>query len=110
MPAITLPCRRVADESGFRVCNTICLLDDFTPTNGTTRIVPGSHRWRKAPQEELADPQALHPEELLVLGEAGTVVVMNTHAWHGGTANRAARSMGFTPAGTSRRVAPHPGA
>jgi hypothetical protein len=25
------------------------------------------------------------------LGEAGTVVVMNTHAWHGGTANRTGR-------------------
>lgn len=23
-----------------------------------------------------------------MLGKAGTVVVMNTHAWHGGTANR----------------------
>jgi ectoine hydroxylase-related dioxygenase (phytanoyl-CoA dioxygenase family) len=78
----------VADESGFWVCNTIWLLDDFTPTNGATRIVPGSHRWRKAPQQELADPQAPHPREILVLGEAGTVVVMNTHAWHGGTANR----------------------
>jgi ectoine hydroxylase-related dioxygenase (phytanoyl-CoA dioxygenase family) len=78
----------VADESGFWVCNTIWLLDDFTPTNGATRIVPGSHRWRKAPQQELADPQAPHPEEILVLGQAGTVVIMNTHAWHGGTANR----------------------
>ena len=70
------------------MCNTIWLLDDFTPTNGATRIVPGSHRWRKAPQQELADPQAPHRREILVLGEAGTVVVMNTHAWHGGTANR----------------------
>jgi hypothetical protein len=78
----------VADDSGFWVCNSIWLLDDFTPTNGATRIVPGSHHWRKAPQQELADPQAPHSEEILVLGEAGTVVVMNTHAWHGGTANR----------------------
>jgi ectoine hydroxylase-related dioxygenase (phytanoyl-CoA dioxygenase family) len=78
----------VADDSGFWVCNTIWLLDDFTPVNGATRVVPGSHRWRKQPQQELADPQARHPEEVLVLGKAGTVVVMNTHAWHGGTANR----------------------
>jgi ectoine hydroxylase-related dioxygenase (phytanoyl-CoA dioxygenase family) len=96
----------VADESGFWVCNTIWLLDDFTPTNGATRIVPGSHRWRKAPQQELADPQAPHPEEILVLGEAGTVVVMNTHAGTAvrqtASANRAARSMRFIPAGTSR--------
>jgi len=78
----------VADDSGFWVCNTIWLLDDFTATNGATRVVPRSQRWNKLPQQELADPQATHPEEVLVLGEAGSVVVMNTHAWHGGTANR----------------------
>jgi hypothetical protein len=78
----------VADESGFFVCNTIWLLDDFTPANGATRIVPGSQHWRTLPQQALTDPQAPHPEETLVLGKAGTVVVMNTHAWHGGTANR----------------------
>lgn len=78
----------VADSSGFWVCNTIWLLDDFTPTNGATRVVPRSHHWRQSPQEALADPQAAHPEEVLVLGQAGTIVVMNTHAWHGGTANR----------------------
>ena len=27
----------------FRVCNSIWLLDDFTPENGATRVVPGSH-------------------------------------------------------------------
>jgi ectoine hydroxylase-related dioxygenase (phytanoyl-CoA dioxygenase family) len=78
----------VPDAAGFWVCNTIWLLDDFTAENGATRIVPGSHRWRKLPQAELADPQAAHADEVLVLGEAGSVVVMNTHAWHGGTANR----------------------
>jgi hypothetical protein len=78
----------VADDSGFWVCNTIWLLDDFTPDNGATRIVPGSQLWHKSPQQELADPQAPHRAETLVLGKAGTVVVMNTHAWHGGTANR----------------------
>ena len=31
---------------------------------------------------------ASHPKEMLVTGKAGTVVVMNAHAWHGGTANR----------------------
>jgi hypothetical protein len=77
----------VADGSGFWVCNTIWLLDDFTIENGATRIVPGSHHWRKLPQQELADPKAPHPAETLVVGRAGAVVVMNTHAWHGGTAN-----------------------
>ncbi|MFL6447097.1 MAG: phytanoyl-CoA dioxygenase family protein [Bryobacteraceae bacterium] len=82
----------VADGNGYWVCNTIWLLDDFTPENGATRVVPGSHHWSKLPQEVLTDPVAAHPEELLLLGKAGSVVVMNTHAWHGGTANRTAKS------------------
>jgi hypothetical protein len=79
------------DERGYWVCNTVWLLDDFTPDNGALRVVPGSHRWGRRPQEALADPQAPHPEEILVTGKAGDLVVMNSHLWHGGTANRTAR-------------------
>ena len=78
----------VPDESGYWVCNTIWMLDDFTRENGATRFVPGSHRWGKLPETALKDPSASHPEEALILGRAGTVVVMNTHMWHGATANR----------------------
>jgi ectoine hydroxylase-related dioxygenase (phytanoyl-CoA dioxygenase family) len=77
----------IADEAGYWVCNVIWLLDDFTAENGPTRIIPGSHRWRKLPQHELADPQAPHPDEVYVLAPAGSVAIMNAHAWHGGTAN-----------------------
>ncbi|MDQ2948296.1 MAG: phytanoyl-CoA dioxygenase family protein, partial [Acidobacteriota bacterium] len=56
------------DEKGFWVCNTIWLLDDFTPENGATRVIPGSHRWGKLPQDVLQDPAKPHPEEVLVLG------------------------------------------
>jgi ectoine hydroxylase-related dioxygenase (phytanoyl-CoA dioxygenase family) len=80
----------VADGQGFWVCNTIWLLDDFTRDNGATRVVPGSQHWATLPGEVLSDPEAPHPEEVLLLGKAGSVVVMNTHAWHGGTANRTA--------------------
>jgi hypothetical protein len=79
------------DEKGYCVCNTIWLLDDFTSENGATRIVPDSHKWGKLPQQVLNDPAAPHPEEILVTAPAGSVVVMNTHAWHGGTANRTNR-------------------
>ncbi len=78
----------VPDEKGYWVCNTIWMLDDFTRENGATRLIPGSHRWGKLPQEALQDPSAPHPDEVLLLGRAGTVVVMNTHMWHGATANR----------------------
>jgi ectoine hydroxylase-related dioxygenase (phytanoyl-CoA dioxygenase family) len=78
------------DSRGFWVCNTIWLLDDFTPFNGATRVVPGSQHWGKLPQETVADPVAPHPEQVLLTAPAGSVIVMNTHAWHGGTANRTA--------------------
>jgi ectoine hydroxylase-related dioxygenase (phytanoyl-CoA dioxygenase family) len=66
------------------------MLDDFTPDNGALRVVPGSHRSGRRPQEVLDDPRAPHPDEVLVTGRAGDVVVMNSHLWHGGTANRTA--------------------
>lgn len=75
------------DERGYSVCNTIWLLDDFTAENGATRVIPGSQKWKQLPQEALTNPAAQHPQEVLLLAPAGTVVVMNTHAWHGGTAN-----------------------
>jgi ectoine hydroxylase-related dioxygenase (phytanoyl-CoA dioxygenase family) len=81
----------VPDERGYWVCNTIWMLDDFTPDNGATRVVPGSHRWGTRPQDVLADPEAPHPGEVLITGPAGGVVVMNAHLWHGGTANRTPR-------------------
>ena len=78
------------DQHGYAVCNTVWMLDDFTEENGALRVVPGSHRVGKRPQDVLADLNAVHPEEILVTGRAGTVVVMNAHLWHGGTANRTA--------------------
>ena len=81
----------VPDEKGFWVCNVIFLLDDFTAENGTTRLVPGTHHLGQLPQDVLADPSAPHPAEKLLLEKAGTAVVMNTHMWHGATANRTAQ-------------------
>jgi ectoine hydroxylase-related dioxygenase (phytanoyl-CoA dioxygenase family) len=77
----------IADDLGYSVCNSVWLLDDFTPGNGATRMVPGSHRWKRLPEPEFYAP---HPAQQLVLGRAGDVVVMNAHMWHGGTANRTA--------------------
>jgi len=80
----------IPDERGYWVCNTVWLLDDFTADNGATRMVPGSHTWGKRPQDVLADPMAAHPDEILLIGKAGSIAVMNSHLWHGGTANRTA--------------------
>lgn len=80
------------DEQGYWVCNSVWIIDDFTLENGAIRVVPGSHAWNKLPQSELTDAKAVHPQEKLLTGKAGTVVVMNAHLWHGGTANRTERS------------------
>jgi ectoine hydroxylase-related dioxygenase (phytanoyl-CoA dioxygenase family) len=76
------------DPGDFKVCNTIWLLDDFTAANGATRLVPGTHRQGLLPQEVMEDPMGTHPEELLLEAPAGTVAIVNSHTWHGGTINR----------------------
>lgn len=78
----------VPDERGYWVCNSVWMLDDFTADNGAIRMIPGSHNWGRLPQEVLSDLYAPHPQERLLTGPAGTVVVMNAHMWHSGTANR----------------------
>ena len=70
------------DDRGYSICNSVWMLDDFTTTNGALRVVPGSHRWGRLPE-----PGAQVEGEVLVTGEAGTVVVMNAHLWHGGSEN-----------------------
>jgi hypothetical protein len=80
----------IPDDKGYWVCNTVWMLDDFTPENGATRMIPGSHTWGTRPQDLLIDPTAPHPDEVLLTGKAGSIAVMNAHMWHGGTANRTA--------------------
>jgi ectoine hydroxylase-related dioxygenase (phytanoyl-CoA dioxygenase family) len=70
------------DERGYWVCNSVWLLDDFTPHNGALRVVPGSHTWGRSPE-----PGAKPDGEILVTGKAGDVVVMIAHMWHGGSEN-----------------------
>ncbi len=72
----------------YFVCNSIWLLDDFTESNGATRIIPGSQRSGKVPRDVMPDPSQPHPDEILVTAPAGTVVIFNSHTWHGGTLNR----------------------
>jgi ectoine hydroxylase-related dioxygenase (phytanoyl-CoA dioxygenase family) len=83
--------REAVQPGSYQVCNSIWLLDAFTEANGATRVVPGSHRWGARPSDRMADPADPHPEEVLLLGEAGTCVVFNAHLWHGGTANKTDR-------------------
>lgn len=79
---------RLETPGDYQVCNSLWLLDDFTPDNGATRLVPGTHIGGKVPSDEMTDPSASHPHEKVLQGKAGDVVVVNSHTWHGGTTNR----------------------
>lgn len=96
----------IADEHGYWVCNSVWMLDDFTEENGPIRVVPGSHRWKKLPQDAMDVPTDSHPDEEIITGQAGTVVIMNAHAWHGGTANRTDASRTALHAFYARRDKP----
>lgn len=90
----------------YFVCNSIWLLSDFTPQNGATRLVPGSQKLMQQPRDVLDDPMAPHPDERLVLGRAGTVVVFNSHTWHGGTLNRSGQPRRALHSYFTRRALP----
>ena len=71
----------------YFVCNSIWLLTDFTRQNGATRVVPGSHRCGKTAADVMSDTTSDHPDQVQLIGEAGTVVVFNSHLWHSGMKN-----------------------
>ncbi len=77
-----------APHEPFYAATALWLLDDFTPHNGATRLIPGSHRWPKPlPKPQLA-PEAHHPDEQFVIAKAGSVLVFNGHLYHSGTRNQ----------------------
>jgi len=78
---------RAVAPGDYAVCNSIWLLDDFTDENGATRVVPGSHRSGKMPGDVMASATDAHPDEVKIIAPAGTVVIFNSHTWHGGTKN-----------------------
>lgn len=76
------------DEEGFYACTAVWMLDDFTPQNGATRLVPGSHLTGQIPKEVMADVYAPHPQEITLTGQRGDVAIFNGHCWHAGGQNR----------------------
>lgn len=79
--------KNTVSQGGYKVCNTIWLLDDFTENNGATRIVPGTHKSNMLPAAAMEDTQQPHPNEILIQAPAGSVFIFNSHVWHGGTTN-----------------------
>lgn len=54
------------------------MLEDFTSINGTTRIVPNSHRF-----DSYAEDGAVYEEEIKVTGKKGSVLLFDGALWHG---------------------------
>lgn len=109
----------------WRVVNSMVMLDDMTPTNGPTRVVPGSHNWTpiNVPDNNMGevervvgrpedaadipkDPYAPHPKEVRLTGTAGSVAVINGHIWHGGTRNESGASRQVLHLAIGRRDLP----
>jgi len=97
---------RRPDDNGPSVFNSIWLLDDFTPDNGATRVIPGSHLSDELPAETLKDPRQPHPQQLVLTAPAGSVIVYNAHLWHSGTANQTPRHRRALHASYVRRDLP----
>ena len=68
------------------VCHAICALVDFTPDNGATRVVPTSHRnpWM---MKAIHNPRHRHPNEIQLIGKAGTIFILNVHCLHSAVHN-----------------------
>jgi ectoine hydroxylase-related dioxygenase (phytanoyl-CoA dioxygenase family) len=67
------------------VVNTMWALDDFTPANGATRLVPGSHRW------EVGQRPDAGAEITVAEMPAGSTMFYVGNLWHGGGANQTTR-------------------
>lgn len=55
------------------------MLDDFTPENGATRVVPGSHKRTGYPENGVK-----YEDEVALNEPAGSVLIYNASLWHGG--------------------------
>lgn len=66
------------------VANSVWFLDDWTPENGATSCVPGSHRRLEA----LPESGIEYADELQICGPRGSVLIVNGAIWHGSSENR----------------------
>jgi ectoine hydroxylase-related dioxygenase (phytanoyl-CoA dioxygenase family) len=72
--------------------NSIWLLDDFTDSNGSTEVIPGSHKFGRRPvNSNLEDHKGLQK----IIAPAGSLIIFSGYLWHragqnNSTANRRA--------------------
>lgn len=71
----------------FMKVNTIWCLDEFTPVNGSTRVLLGTHIDDTEALERIVNPMLPHPDEVHAVAARGSVIVHNSHLIHGGSLN-----------------------
>jgi Phytanoyl-CoA dioxygenase (PhyH) len=62
------------DEHGWPMVGFILMIDDFTPKNGATSFIAGSHGMVTPPASAV---------EVKACGSSGSVIVFNGSVWHG---------------------------
>ncbi|MFT5365234.1 MAG: ectoine hydroxylase-related dioxygenase (phytanoyl-CoA dioxygenase family) [Candidatus Latescibacterota bacterium] len=72
----------------YHTVNSMWMLDDFTETNGSTRIIPGSHLTPGRVVDYIEDRKADHPDQTFLTGKAGSVAVFNGSLWHSSYTNQ----------------------
>ena len=87
-PAQTLHTDFRREVDGWPMVGFIIMLDEFRSDNGSTRFVPGSHKWTNTPDDLMKDTGSNHECQRLACGPAGSVIVYNGSVWHGHSANQ----------------------
>ena len=63
--------------------NVLIMLDDFTPDNGPTLILPYSHLIEDKPSDEYFKENSIQ-----VLGKKGDILLFNSNIWHCSSENK----------------------
>lgn len=66
--------------------NTLVMLDDFTPDNGATYMLTGSHKAGDKPNDDYFYKTAER-----ALGPSGSILIFNSNLWHSGGDNKTDR-------------------
>jgi ectoine hydroxylase-related dioxygenase (phytanoyl-CoA dioxygenase family) len=77
------------DSADWPLLSFIFMIDAFTPDNGATRFIPGSHRWGHSPRD--ARLHEFAAQLVSACGPAGSLLVFNGSTWHGQGMNGSTR-------------------